>query len=64
MKIDIHEVRLKLMMSQKELADALGITDITVSAWENGKSKPSLKHKRKLIELCKNKNIDIKEKNG
>lgn len=41
----IKEKRLKLNMTQKELADAVGMSkygDRTIRRWENGESNPSI----------------------
>lgn len=43
-------VRKKLNMSQKELADKLGVTQGAISQWENGITSPRIE---KLIELAK-----------
>lgn len=43
-------IRKKLNMSQKELADKLGVTQGAISQWENGISTPRIE---KLIELAK-----------
>lgn len=40
--------RLKALLTQQELAQAIGVTRLTVVNWENEKQKPSLKHIRAL----------------
>lgn len=55
----IKAIRIKAMMPQVEFAKELEVTQRTVSQWELGKKKPSLRHQRKIVEFCKNHNIDI-----
>ena len=60
MKYDqkIKELREVLLITQQELADLLGVTNITVNRWENNKSNPSLKEKRKLVKMFKENKKD------
>ena len=44
-------LREKLMISQKELADLLGVSFETVNRWENGHHQPTYKLKRKIKSL-------------
>ena len=37
----IKELRVKLGLTQEQLAQKLGVTFVTVNRWENGKTKPS-----------------------
>ena len=48
---DTKKLREKLMISQKELADLLGVSFETVNRWENGHHKPTYKYQRKLKNL-------------
>ena len=52
-------LREKLMISQKELADLLGVSFETVNRWENGHHEPTIKVKRQIKELCKKNKIDF-----
>ena len=60
MKYDlkIKELREVLLITQQELADLLGVTNVTVNRWENNKSNPSLKEKRKLVKMFKDNKIE------
>lgn len=49
----IKEIRIKLFMTQREFSETIGVHHITVSDWENGKVKPSLRHQKKINELAK-----------
>ena len=41
---------------------ALGVSFASVNRWENGKFEPSIKVKRKIVELCKENNINVEDK--
>lgn len=47
----IKELREKLIISQSELAEMLGVSFSTVNRWEKGKHVPTIKIKRKLNSL-------------
>lgn len=47
----IKELRKQYNMSQSDLAEILGVSNITVSNWENGKSVPRYKHIAKMAEM-------------
>lgn len=53
----IKKLREKLIVSQKELGDILGVSYVTVNRWETGKFEPTIKMKRKLQELFDKNNI-------
>lgn len=47
----IKDARISRKISQKTLADALGVSRSTLSAWESGTAVPSVQHLRKYQEL-------------
>lgn len=47
----IKELRKQYNMSQSDLAEILGVSNITVSHWENGKSVPRYQHIAKMAEM-------------
>ena len=47
----IKQLREKMILTQSELADVLGVSFQSVNRWENGKCLPTMKAKRKLREL-------------
>lgn len=47
----IKALRLKLMLTQVEFAELLGVAFQSVNRYENGKSVPTMKIKRKLKQL-------------
>jgi DNA-binding transcriptional regulator YiaG len=55
----IKKIRQTLLMSQRDFANDIGISHITVAIWETGKVKPSLKYQRIIKEYCEKKNVHI-----
>ena len=47
----IRQLRQKMILSQTEFAELLGVSNVTVSRWETGKSFPTIKLKRKLMQM-------------
>ena len=47
----IKEYRNKLLITQEELANILGVSFVSVNRWENGHFNPTMKIKRKLHGL-------------
>ncbi len=56
----IKKLRRKLLLTQNEFAELLGVKLVTVSRWESGKFEPTMRVKRKLRELFEKNNIEIK----
>lgn len=56
---DIKKVRLDMLMTQQEFAEALGLAYSTINRWENGKGKPTLKAMKAIDAFCKKNNIDF-----
>ena len=57
----IKKLREKLILTQTEFAKILGVSFTTVSRWEKGVHTPTMKVKRKIVELCKDNNIEMEE---
>ena len=55
----IRDLRNKMLLSQTELADLLGVSFASINRWENGHNEPTIKIKRKIKELCQRENVDI-----
>lgn len=53
----LKELREKLIISQAELAELIGVSFATVNRWENGRHEPTLKAKRAIKDLCKKNHI-------
>ena len=55
----IINLRSKLILSQMELGDMLGVSFASVNRWEKGHHEPTIKVKRKIVELCKENDIEL-----
>lgn len=60
----IVSLRSKLILSQEEFATLLGVSFASVNRWERGHHEPTIKVKRKIIELCKKQGIQPIMKEG
>ena len=49
----LKQYREIMFLSQRDLADELGISYVTVNRWETGKFDPTIKMKKKLFEMFK-----------
>lgn len=49
---ELRELRKQAGLSQAELADRIGVHQVSVSRWETGLNDPSLEHLRRYIEVC------------
>lgn len=58
----IKLLRKKMFISQKELADLLEVSFVSVNRWENGKFNPTIKAKRKLNDLFIKYNVKTNER--
>ena len=47
----IKALRIKMLLTQREFAELLGVSFETVNRWENGKFEPTMKIKRRLSDL-------------
>lgn len=54
LKITLKAARVNAGLSQKYVANALGISNKTLSSWENGDTFPSAKY---IVLLCKLYNV-------
>lgn len=54
---NIKALRLKLVLTQTEFAQMLGVSFATVNRYENGKSIPTIKIQRVLLQLMKKNHI-------
>lgn len=57
----IKALRKKMLITQTELADLLGVAFVSVNRWENGAYEPTMKAKRKLAPLFREHGIEVKE---
>lgn len=49
----IKQIRKRLSFTQKQLAELIGVDQVSVNRWENGKRKPSKLAVRQLERLKK-----------
>ena len=49
----IKELRSKMILSQVEFAQLLGVSFASVNRWETGKHEPTIKIKRKIKALMR-----------
>ena len=54
----VKNVRTQLEMSQKKLANALGVSFATINRWENSRNEPSQLAKNSFYEFCESNFID------
>jgi DNA-binding XRE family transcriptional regulator len=47
----LPQLRLRHFLTQKALADRIGVHPRMVSAWEQGRYRPNMEHLRRLCEL-------------
>ena len=57
----VKELRNKLIITQTELAEILGVSFASINRWETGKHEPTTKIKRRIVELCKENNIKLED---
>lgn len=52
-KEEIKELREKMLLTQKEFAQLVGVSRATIWTWENGDRKPRFAQQRRLMEIKK-----------
>jgi len=57
-KKTLKALRDKLLITQTELAELLGVSYVSVNRWENGKFEPTMKVKRKIRKILKDNGIE------
>lgn len=57
--VKLREYRKRLGLTQKQIAEKIGVTQATVQRWETGKRTPTFAHLLKLIVIfhCKIENL-------
>ena len=58
----VKKLRKKMIITQEEMAKLLGVSFASVNRYENGKTIPTMKVKRKIVELCKKNYIELVSK--
>lgn len=57
----VKVVRNQLGLSQKKLAEILGVSFATINRWENSKNDPSKLAQNSFYDFCENNFIDVEE---
>lgn len=57
----IKKLRTKMLMTQTEFAEMLGVCFSAVNRWETGKHDPTMKTKRKLAPFFEKYEIEVEE---
>lgn len=55
----LKNLRNKLLLSQTEMAELLGVSFASINRWENNHHEPTIKVKRQIKELCKKHKVDF-----
>ena len=55
----IKALRKKMLLSQTEMANELGVAFVSINRWENGHCEPTIKAKRKLAPLFEKYGIEV-----
>ena len=55
----IKKLRSKMLLTQMEFAQFLGVSFASINRWETGRFKPTMKVKRKLARLFKEYGIEV-----
>jgi DNA-binding transcriptional regulator YiaG len=63
-KRTIKSIRDRFDLTQKQLADLLEVSSVTISSWESGNSKPQKRNKEKIIELRETSRSDVEDMLG
>lgn len=58
----VKELRLKLILTQQEFAELIGVSFASINRWESGRHEPTTKVKRRIVELCKQYQIKTEDK--
>ena len=58
----VKQLREKLILSQTEFAELIGVTFSTVNRWENGRCQPPYKLRRRLAQMCEEHGIKLEDK--
>lgn len=55
----LKDLRNKMLLSQTEMAELLGVSFASINRYENAHHEPTIKVKRKVKELCDKRGINI-----
>ena len=55
----VKALRMKMLLTQTEFAEKLGVAFATVNRWEKGHHEPTMKEKRKLAPMFRKHGIVV-----
>ena len=55
----IKKLKFKMLLTQMEFAQFLGVSFASINRWETGRFEPTMKIKRKLAPLFKEYRIEV-----
>lgn len=58
----LRQLRAELNLTQREFAEFLNVSFVSVNRWENGKYEPTILVKERLKKLFKQHNIELVKK--
>ena len=58
-QVKIKEIRCSCFFSQEEFAKEIGVSAMTITRWETGKSIPNYSARRKINAFCQKYSIDF-----
>lgn len=59
MKLTLKACRVNVDATQKEMADAIGVTETTIGNWESGNTFPNAKQMGKVLDFFASKGFDV-----
>ena len=62
--LKIKEYRERRCLTQKELANILCVSILSIIRWEKGQFEPTMQVKKKLMELFKKERMNLFESDG
>ena len=57
----VLELRMRLQLTQKQLADVLVVSYTTINRWEKGHHEATILVRRRFDDLCKKYNINFED---
>ena len=57
----IKKLRSKMLLTQMEFAQFLGVSCASINRWETGRFEPTMKIKRKLAPIFRKYRIEVEE---
>jgi DNA-binding XRE family transcriptional regulator len=59
----LRKRRIDLGLLQREVAKLIGVSEDSITYWENGRAKPQIQHMPKIIEFLGYNPLEVEEKN-